>query len=292
MAALMNGERHASLTSFKDRRQLDAAIRIGRTYGLAVEQPRLLRSTRHLVVHFAPSAVVAKIGDAHAERRLAHELAVGVHLAEARAPIAEPHPDIPAVVHTAGNTRVTFWRYYQEENSGDIACSRTAPALRRVHAALASYQGPLADFRTMLMPAGQLLRRASPRLKSRDRDFLLDEEARILPSLARAGFAVKPIHGGPHRLNWIDTGTDVRLIDLETACRGPLEFDAAYLGCNDEFGQPDPDLLDLMRELVSLHVAVSCWIRCEDVPELAWHAAHHLGVLRARALARRQDAAH
>jgi hypothetical protein len=85
------------------------------------------------------------------------------------------------------------------------------------------------------------------------------------------------------RHKWLDTGERVLLTDLETVCRGPRELDLASLACPEEFGDVDQQLLTILRDAVSLQVAVACWRGMEAVPELAWHAAHHLGVLRRRA---------
>ncbi len=271
---------------------VDAAVSIARHHGVNIGQPKLLRSTNNLVVHLAPAPVVAKVSDGASgdgPLPLEHELAVGLHLARVGAPIAEPSPELPAIVHRVGELNVSFWRYYEERNPGDIPCSQIGPALREFHRCLASYPGPLPNFRLRGAEAKDLLSPGlSPRLKERDRIFLLAEQARIRAEMAEARFELQPIHGGPHRYNWLDTGQRALLIDLETVCLGPRELDVAYLGCNEEFPGLDLPLLALMRDAVSLGVAVACWVRIQEVPELAWHAAHHLGVLRGRAWARRR----
>jgi hypothetical protein len=97
---------------------------------------------------------------------------------------------------------------------------------------------------------------------------------------------MQPIHGAAHRYNLLDLGGRVLWIDLETACRGPLEWDVVHLGCSEPFPEADASLLDLLGDLTSLKVAIACWLRLDVAPDLAWHAAHHLGRLRARALRR------
>lgn len=271
---------------------IDAAVTIARRYGVDVRQPHLLRSTNNLVVHLFPAPIVAKVSgrtDENGQSPLQHELAVGIYLARLGAPTAEPSPDMPAVVHTVGGLNITFWRYYWERNTGDIPCSRLGSALREFHRCLATYPGPLPTFRLRDADAGDLVRdRVSPRLKERDRVFLLKEQARIQALLTRAKFRPQPIHGGPNRYNWLDTEERALLIDLETVCTGPRELDIAYLGCATEFPDVDQELLVLMRDAVSLKVAVACWTHMDAVPQLAWHAAHHLGALRGRAWARRR----
>jgi hypothetical protein len=273
--------------------QVGAAVSIARRHGVDVQEPVLLRSTNNLVVHLAPAPVVAKVARLTGERgesALRQELAVAIHLAGLEAPIAAPSPALPAVVHEMGEMRITFWTYQEERNSGEIPCSRLAPALIRFHRCLRSYPGALPDFRLRGAGADNLIRSAvSPRLKERDRLFLLTEQARVRTELAAANFEPQPIHGGPHRHNWIDTGDRALLIDLETVCVGPRELDIAYVrDCAPAFPGLDLQLLTLLRDAISLGVTTACWARMDEVPELAWHAAHHLGVLRARAWSRRR----
>src|SRR5262245_56391198 len=39
----------------------------------------------------------------------------------------------------------------------------------------------------------------------------------------------RALHGSPHAGNWLRTAQGVLLLDFETACRGPLEWDVAAL---------------------------------------------------------------
>ena len=171
-----------------------------------------------------------------------------------------------------------------------VPCRLAAPALREVHRGLQSYPGRLPDFHPGLVEARASLDvpGSAPRLKERSRAFLLAEADRLHAELAGVSFQMRPLHGSPHRYNMLDLGNRVLWIDLETACRGPLEWDIVYLGCPDEFPESDQRLVDLLRDLVSLKVAIACWLRLDAAPDLAWHAAHHLGRLRARAWRRRQ----
>src|SRR5205807_4474651 len=119
----------------------------------------------------------------------------------------------------------------------------------------------------------------APRLKARDLAFLRSEAERLRAELAGGRFAMRPIHGAPHGFNLLDLGDRVLWIDLETVCRGPLEWDLSHCGCVEAFPEADPRLLDALRDQVSLGVAIACWRRMEAAPDLAWHAAHHLGKL-------------
>jgi hypothetical protein len=177
---------------------------------------------------------------------------------------------------------MTFWRHHPHDRESRAPCRVSAAALREVHRGLESYPGPLPESRPGAAHARARLG-SPPRLKERGRAFLLAEADRLDAELASAEFTMRPIHGGPHGYNLLNLGDRVLWIDLETVCRGPLESDVAYLGCREEFPEADARLLDLLSDLTSLNVAIACWRRMDEAPDLAWHAAHHLGKLRARA---------
>ncbi len=70
-------------------------------------------------------------------------------------------------------------------------------------------------------------------------------------------------------------------IDLEGACRGPQEWDLAFLSADacTQFPDIDHELLKLLRTLNSARVATWCWARYQH-PDMRWHAHHHLEVVR------------
>jgi aminoglycoside/choline kinase family phosphotransferase len=72
------------------------------------------------------------------------------------------------------------------------------------------------------------------------------------------------------------------LLDFETACVGPIEWDLAALG--DDvlafFPDADRDLISIMRRMRSVCVAAKCWVAPERAPELREAAHVHLKLLR------------
>ena len=61
----------------------------------------------------------------------------------------------------------------------------------------------------------------------------------------------QPLHGEPHEANRLHTAAGIRWIDFEDACRGPIEWDLAFLPERSlaAFGQVDRELLDLLGTL-------------------------------------------
>src|SRR3979411_628988 len=83
-----------------------AAQEIARRYGIAAEHARVLHDANNVVVHLAPSPVVAKLCLASAGdrgwRKLATELEIARHLVRAGAPVVGPSPELPPGPHLAG----------------------------------------------------------------------------------------------------------------------------------------------------------------------------------------------
>jgi hypothetical protein len=78
------------------------------------------------------------------------------------------------------------------------------------------------------------------------------------------------------------TRSGIRWIDFESVCRGPLEWDLAFMSddARASFDGVDEDLLDLLSLLNRARVATWCGIQAR-FPEMRWHGEHHLAALRA-----------
>jgi hypothetical protein len=76
------------------------------------------------------------------------------------------------------------------------------------------------------------------------------------------------------------------LLDFETACRGPLEWDLAALddAALTLFPRVDRELILLLRRMRSACVAAKCWTEPTRAPDV-FEAAHvHLKLLRGEPL--------
>ena len=280
------------MSTLRSERAMAAAVAVAARHGIPVGQPRLLWDSNNTVVHLSPAPVVAKV--AANERRpdgartLSHELTVAVHLAALGAPAAEPSPELPGQVHRQDGLAMTFWRYYEQDRDARPTCTAIADSLRELHRALRSFPGGLPDFRGAIPDARAVFDAGhSRRLRRRDRDFLVEEHDRLRAEIDRLEPRLQPIHGSPHAYNRLTVRGSIRWIDLETACLGPIETDVGFIGCHEAFPEADPRVLALFAELATANTALACWARMDEAPDLAWHAAHHLGVMRSRSLRRR-----
>ncbi len=69
----------------------------------------------------------------------------------------------------------------------------------------------------------------TPELGDADRDLLVNTFRRVMRAIAGRGAAEQLLHGEPHPGNVLNTKNGPLFIDLETACRGPVEFDLAHV---------------------------------------------------------------
>ena len=72
--------------------------------------------------------------------------------------------------------------------------------------------------------------------------FPLSADVELLCELSERGLPRgQALHGDAHLFNCIPTAAGPVWHDLETACRGPVEYDLAALVLDDRSGEPDPE---------------------------------------------------
>jgi phosphotransferase family enzyme len=274
--------------SVRNSPAVQAAQEIARRHGIAAEQVRVLHDANNVVVHLAPSPVVAKIcrasrGD-HGWRKLATELEIARHLIRAGAPVVGPSLELPPGPHVQGDFAMTFWRYQEHDPDALATCRGAGHALAQVHEALDSYPETFPSFldrqvrRTARILFGES---ATSLLPTSDRDFLCSQYLSITSALHERKLSYRTLHGDPHRGNVLVSEAGYLLIDFESVCSGPLEWDLSALpGLGAGAFDVDEDLLSLLRRLRSLCVAVWCWARARSSTTLDRAARNHMGLLR------------
>ncbi len=272
---------------------VQAAQAIARRHGIAAEQARVLHDANNVVVHLAPSPVVAKIcrasvGD-RGWQKLATELEIARHLVRAGAPVVGPSQELPPGPHVQGDFAMTFWRH-QDHDPNAVASTRAAgQALAQVHEALDSYPETFPSFLDrQVKRAAKILfcESASSPLPTAERAFLCSQYLSIILALHDRTLRSRTLHGDPHRGNLLVNKTAYVMIDFESVCSGPLEWDLSALpGLGAGAFSVDEELLSLLRRLRSLCVAVWCWTRSRSSSALDRAARNHMGLLRLAASA-------
>lgn len=264
-----------------------AAQEIARRRGIAVEQAQVLHDANNVVVHLAPSPIVAKIcrasaGD-HGWRKLATELDIARHLVHSGAPVVGPSQELPPGPHVRDGYAMTFWRYHDHDPSAPATTRAAGEALAQVHDALRNYPQTFPSFldRQVRRASRILFDETTPSaIPAAERAFLCSQYLRISSELRDTKLECRTLHGDPHRGNFLISQTGCLLIDFESVCSGPLEWDLSALpGVGAGTFSVDEDLLSLLRRLRSLCVAVWCRTRSRSSIALERAARLHMAVL-------------
>jgi hypothetical protein len=268
-------------------RACDAALGVAERLGLGAQRAVVLTDWNNTIVRLEPSGLVAKVGTSHFRdarlESLERELAMAAHLARRGAPVVAPARDVAPGPHESRQSTLTLWEYVEPTSAGSPPASETAAALTAVHLALADYGGSLPPFTLELDDARRLLEpQRSPALPPADRAFLTSVVAELRSTLPAPDPSWRPLHGSPHEANWLMSRRGPLLLDFETACRGPVEWDLAALSDDvvDRFPDADRELISLLRRMRSACVAAKCWVAPERAPELREAAEVHLRLLR------------
>lgn len=122
----------------------------------------------------------------------------------------------------------------------------------------------------------------TPALDKAGRELLVDTLSRIRRNIERIGAVEQLLHGEPHPGNVLNATNGPLFIDLETCCRGPLEFDLAHLPCNlsKHYLGLDEELLSECRGLVLAIVAAWRWDVEDQFPDGLAHGRAILALLR------------
>ena len=96
-----------------------------------------------------------------------------------------------------------------------------------------------------------------PLLGDVDRDLLTTTLRDLRRTIVDHGAVEQLLHGEPHPGNVLATTSGLRFIDLETCCRGPVEFDLAHVPeqVSEHYSGADRQLLAECRGLVLAMVA-------------------------------------
>ncbi len=246
----------------------------------------LLQETNSTVVWLRPCPVIAKVGThADSAELLIQEHDVVSALTAVGAPVAPPLADTEPLRDSETGFTVTLRNRldHDPDSAGrdhDIGCS-----LHLVHEALSGCIVPLPSFRVGLRRA-QIALSDDVRVAALavdDRVLLRAAFADLLDRLDRYSFCEQGLHGDPAPGNYLVTPSGLRWIDFESACRGPLEWDLAFLsdGIRAIFDQVDVPLLELLTTLKSTFIATWCWVQAR-FPEMRAHGERHLDLVRAR----------
>jgi Ser/Thr protein kinase RdoA (MazF antagonist) len=221
-------------------------------------------------------------GPAQVARR---ELHLARRLAAAGSPVATPEPRAGRRVHERDGFAVTLWTYHEPRPVAELRADGYAAALARLHAGLRAVNVPAPRFTRRVDQAHDLVadRDRSPALADADRELLLRTLRDQRRLVAGSGAAEQLLHGEPHPGNVLVTRGGPLFVDLETVCRGPVEFDLAHAPDDVALHYPDADPA-LLRACRTLTLAIATawrWDREDQLPDGRRLGREWLALLRA-----------
>jgi len=97
----------------------------------------------------------------------------------------------------------------------------------------------------------------TPGLAAADQELLINTLRSRRQAIVDRGSAEQLLHGEPHPGNVLTTKSGLLFIDLETCCRGPVEFDLAHVPADvgERYPDADEELVSQCRVLVLAMVA-------------------------------------
>jgi hypothetical protein len=256
-------------------RAVAAARSTASSLGLPVYEAVVLHNSNKVTVHLLPCDVLARVAPlAHQVAQLEVELAQ--RLTESGCPVAALEPRVEPRVYERDGFAVTLWTYYEPVTPGELSPADYAHALERLHAGMRDIDVPTPHYTDRVERAQQLVanRDLTPALADADRELLADTLRSLRRVIGEHSGAEQLLHGEPHPGNVLATRNGLLFIDLETCCRGPVEFDLAH--APEEISEHYPDVnQDVLRDcriLVLAMIATWRWDRGDQLPN-----GRHLG---------------
>ena len=250
-------------------RAVAAAMSIASALGLAVNDAVVLQNSNKLAVRLLPCDVLARVAPL-TQQVAQFEVELAQRLAETKCPVAVLEPRAEPRTYEHDGFVVTLWTYYPSVTSRGVAPTNYADALWRLHAGMRKVHVTTPHFTDRVAEAQQLVANGgqTPALAEVDREFLSSTLRNSSRTIADRGAAEQLLHGEPHPGNVLNTKDGPLFIDLETCCRGPIEFDLAHVPeeVSEHYPDADQELLGECGGLVLAMVAAWRWDAGDQFP--------------------------
>jgi Phosphotransferase enzyme family len=250
------------------RRAVAAAMSTASALGLTVDDAVVLQNSNKLSVRLLPCDVLARVAP-EGQHVAQFEIELAQRLAETDCPVAALEPRVRPRPYERDGFVLTLWTYY-EPVPGEGSPAVYAKALGKLHAGMRKLDVTTPHFTDRVAEAEQLVanRDLTPALADADRELLSGTLASLRRTIAGRGGAEQLLHGEPHPGNVLNTNSGPLFIDLETCCRGPVEFDLAHAPDEviEHYPDVDQELLRDCRMLVLAMVAAWRWDAGDQFP--------------------------
>ena len=250
-------------------RAVAAAMSVASSLDLTVDDAIVLQDSNKLSLRLLPCDVLARVAPV-AHQVAQFEVDLAPRLAESGCPVAALEPRVEPRVYEHDGFVVTLWTYYEPVSSREVSPADYANALERLHAGMRKLDVPTPHFTDRVEQAQQLVasRDQTPALADADRELLGDTLRSLRRVIRERGGAEQLLHGEPHPGNMLTTKNGLLFIDLETCCRGPVEFDLAHAPeeVSEHYPGVDQALLRECRILMLAMITTWRWDRGDQFP--------------------------
>jgi len=241
---------------------------IASAHDLTVDDAIVLHDSNQLTVRLLPCEVLARVAPM-AHQVAQFEIGLAQRLAETESPVAALEPRVDPRVYERDGFAVTLWTYYEPVTPREVSPANYANALEQLHAGMRKLDVSTPHFTDRVHAAQHLVEGSdlTPELADADRELLINTLRSRRQAIVDRGPAEQLLHGEPHPANVLSTKFGLLFIDLETCCRGPIEFDLAHVpeDVSERYADADEELLSECRVLVLAMVAA--W-RCDPGDQL------------------------
>jgi hypothetical protein len=278
-----SGENRVEMKASEVLRGVDAAMEVASGLDLTVADTRVLQNSNKLGLRLLPCDVFARVAFVGREV-FQGELEIGRQLAEGGSPVASLEPRVKPRVYERDGFAVTLWTYY-EQSRQEVSAADYATALERLHTGMAQIDVAVPHFTDRVVEAQQLVagRHRTPGLEDSDRELLSGTLRNQKRAIRDRSSREQLLHGEPHSGNLLNTESGPLFVDLETCCRGPVEFDLAHVPADvsERYAAADEELLRECRLLVLAMVAAWRWDPDDQFPDRDYWRVEQLNQLRA-----------
>jgi hypothetical protein len=247
--------------------------------GLAADDAIILNDSNRIVLRLLPCDIVARVAHIARQAGAAFEVELARRLAQTESPVATLDPRVEPQIYVRDGFVITLWTYYEPVPPREVAPAEYAHALERLHAGMRQIDMATPHFTDRVAQAQWLVANhdSTPELPEADRELLSNTLRSLRQAVAERGGAEQLLHGEPHPGNLLRTKNGLLFADLETACRGPVEFDIVHApeAVGAHYPGADQQLLHRCRILMLAMIVTWRWDRDDDLPNgrqlgLAW----------------------
>ena len=267
------------------RRAVEAGASTASELGLHVDDAVVVHNSDRIAVRLIPCDVLARVGPMAHHASFQFEMEVARRLAETDSPVGELEPRVEPRVHRRDGFVITLWTYYAPAEPADIAPADYAHALMRLHACLRQIDLEAPRFTDHVAGRRQLVaeRERTPELLDADRELLSTTLGRLGAAIGDGATGEQLLHGEPHPGNVLATRRGPLFIDLATSCRGPVEYDLAFVpdDVRGHYPGANPDLIHQCHALMWAMFAAQRWSRDDQLPNRSYWRIEGFNRLRA-----------